>query len=102
MFFIVFLCKCFFEFELEGNEVRLVFCYSDIVEMMCLYWDDMAVNECKQEDKFWVDIKKMISFGFLQAVWEEDCYEVSCILKVYVFIEKLNEIFGQFKVYVEV
>jgi hypothetical protein len=98
---IVLLRKRLLEFESEGNEVRLVLRYSDIAEMMRLYWDDTAANERKQEDKLRADIKKMISFGFLQTVREEDRYEVSRILKVYVPIEKLNEILGQLKAYAE-
>ncbi|KGE87616.1 DUF4194 domain-containing protein [Phaeodactylibacter xiamenensis] len=98
---IVLLRKRLLEFESEGNEVRLVLRYSDIAEMMRLYWDDTAANERKQEDKLRADIKKMISFGFLQTVREEDRYEVSRILKAYVPIEKLNEILGQLKAYAE-
>ncbi|WP_170254488.1 DUF4194 domain-containing protein [Phaeodactylibacter luteus] len=98
---IVLLRKRLLEFESEGSEVRLVLRYSDIADMMRLYWDDTATNERKQEDKLRADIKKMISFGFLQTVKEEDRYEVSRILKAYVPIEKLNEILEQLKAYAE-
>lgn len=98
---LVLLRKRLLEFESEGSEVRLVLRHSDIAEMMRLYWDDTTANERKQEDKLRTDIKKMIGFGFLQTVREEDRYEVSRILKAYVPIEKLNEILEQLQAYAE-
>lgn len=99
---LVMLRKRLLEFEAEGSESRLVVSQSDILEMMRIYWDELDTNERRREDKLQLDIKKLVTYGFLKPLKaEKDRYEIGNILKAYLPIEKLNDILEQLKHYAE-
>lgn len=93
---LVLLRKRLLEFEVEGQDVRLVLSKADMLEMMRVYWADKRTNERKLEDDLKRDVKKLVNYGFLQPLKaEKDRYEVNRIIKAYLPIEKLKDILEQ-------
>ena len=98
----VLIRKRLLEFELSGNESRLVLSIEDIKEMTRIFQDTITTNEKKQTDAIARNVNKLIDYGFLIPLKnEEGKYEVSKILSAYITIDKLNEIYEKLKTYRE-
>lgn len=89
----VMLRKKILEFELSGNESRLVVSQDEIIEMVRIFKNDSGTHERKQVDDIKRDIKKVVEFGFLVPLKNEaEKYEINRIIKAFISIDKLNEI----------
>lgn len=99
---LVLLRKRLLEFEMAGNETRLVLAQREIVEMMRIYEDSLQTNERKSEDLILKYIKRLVEYGFLQPLKaEEDRYEVNRIIKAYLPIDELKKVADKLRAYAE-
>jgi hypothetical protein len=99
---LVLLRKRLLEFEMAGNDTRLVLSQRDMVEMMRIYEDSLQTNERKREDLILKHIKRLADYGFLQPMKaEEDRYEVNRIIKAYLPIDELKKVADKLRAYAE-
>lgn len=99
---LVLLRKRLLEFEMAGNDTRLVLSQQDMVEMMRIYEDSLTSNERKREDLIVKYIKKLATYGFLTPMKaEEDRYEVNRIIKAFLPIDVLKEVADKLRIYAE-
>lgn len=99
---VVLLRKRLLESDLQGNESRTVLSFTQIADMVSLFYSDGTTNERKQEDKVQENINKLIRMGFLRKLKnEDDKYEVSRIINAFIEIEKLKEIEEKLRAYKE-
>jgi hypothetical protein len=88
----VLLLERLIEFDIHsGDSTRLVLNKEDIKDMMKIFIAEKT-NEAKVIDKLDADINKLVDYGFLRKLHDEDKYEVRRILKAKVPIEKLLDI----------
>ncbi|MEL7159880.1 MAG: DUF4194 domain-containing protein, partial [Bacteroidota bacterium] len=94
------LRKRLLAFEAAGDESRLVLSGTDMLDMMRVYWDELATNERKREEAVEQAIKKLVLFNFLRPIsGERDRYEVRRILKAYLPVEELKNILDTLRTY---
>jgi hypothetical protein len=97
---LVLLRKRMLEFEMAGDDARLVLSQREIIDMMRAYWDELETNERKRVDQTIQHIKRLESYGFLHALKsEQEVYEVNRILKAYIPLEKLKEMLEKLGAY---
>lgn len=99
---LVLLRKRLLEFEMAGNDTRLVLSERDMVEMMRIYEDTLQTNERKREDQILNYVKRLAKYGFLQPMKAEaNRYEVNRILKAYLPVDELKEVAAKLRAYAE-
>lgn len=97
---LVLLRKRLQDFEMMGNETRLVLSQREIIDMMRIFEQANSKNERKKEDLLVSYIKRLVNYGFLTPIKaEKDRYEVNRIIKAFLPIEELNAILEKLKTY---
>ncbi len=99
---LVLLRKRLLQFEMAGNETRLVLSDRDMVDMMRIYEDSLQTNERRREDLILKYIKRLTDYGFLLPLKaESNRYEVNRIIKAYLPIDELKTVADKLRAYAE-
>jgi len=99
---LVLLRKRLLDFEMAGDDTRLVLSQRDMVEMMRIYEDSLQTNERRREDLILKYIKRLVDYGFLQPMKAEpNRYEVNRIIKAYLPVDELKKVADKLRAYAE-